>query len=425
MRAQWMRWSGNLALVLAMGAGLSSCKNDGSGSNTAGSTDCGTEGCQLLAPDSEPFYTFGFSIYIDGDRVVTGAASDDDGINSGAAYVYRRNESNWLIEQKLSASDAVGGDFFGSSVAISGDWVAVGAFREDFDDLPSTGQQNGAVYMYRFDGSVWVQAQKLLASDLAGGDLFGVAVDIDADTLVIGSFLDDASAADSGSAYIYRYDGASWIEEQKIVPASAAAFDRFGVSVGIDATGIVVGAYRDDDMGDSSGSAFVFRFNGATWVEEQQLNASDGAANDEFGFATQIDGDTIAVGSHLDDASAEDSGSAYVFRFDGTSWTQQQKITPADAAAFDSYGADVSIDNDLLVVGASRDDDDGLRSGSAYVYRFEVDRWVEAHKLTASDATTGDQFGISTAADDDRIAVGAYQAGPGDDASGAAYVFEL
>ena len=76
-------------------------------------------------------------------------------------------------------------------------------------------------------------------------------------------------------------------------------------------------------------------------------------------------------------------------------------------------------------VGASRDDDDGLRSGSAYVYRFEVDRWVEAHKLTASDATTGDQFGISTAADDDRIAVGAYQAGPGDDASGAAYVFEL
>ena len=187
----------------------------------------------------------------------------------------------------------------------------------------------------------------------------------------------------------------------------------------------MVGAYRDDDMGDSSGSAFVFRFNGATWVEEQQLNASDGAANDEFGFATQIDGDTIAVGSHLDDASAEDSGSAYVFRFDGTSWTQQQKITPADAAAFDSYGADVSIDNDLLVVGASRDDDDGLRSGSAYVYRFEVDRWVEAHKLTASDATTGDQFGISTAADDDRIAVGAYQAGPGDDASGAAYVFEL
>ncbi len=435
-RAQWKRTSSPAAamrrgiratalvtVALAATALVVSCKNSSGGSDTSG---CGTRGCKLTAPDAGPEDTFGFAIAIEGDVLVVGGMSDETAEDAGAAYIFDWDGSSWVFEQRIEAGDARGGDLFGASVAISGDVILVGAPGEDLDNNAGNGGGNGAVYVFRHDGTTWSQERKIFASDYTASDAFGITVAVDGDVAVIGSYLDDDNGNDSGSVYIYRHStGTSWPEEQKINPASAAAFDRFGYSVDLEDTVIVVGAYRDDNNGGQSGSAFVFRYGGATWTEEQILLASDGAPGDEFGISVDLSDDAIVVGSHLDDAGEEDSGSAYVFRYSGATWNQEQKLVPADPGAFDSFGIHVTVDDDLVVVGSYRDDDDGVRSGSAYAFRVNGTRWSLEEKLTAADATTGDHFGVSTAADDDTVTIGAYQAGPGNDASGHVYVFEL
>ena len=145
------------------------------------------------------------------------------------------------------------------------------------------------------------------------------------------------------------------------------------------------GPTRDDDNGVDSGSAYVFRYDGSDWVEEAKLTASDGAADDYFGGSVAISGDTAVVGAVCDDDNGRNSGSAYVFRYDGSDWAEEAKLTASDGAAYDYFGCSVAVSGDTAVVGASDDDDNGLDSGSAYVFRYDGSDWTEEAKLTASD----------------------------------------
>jgi len=129
-----------------------------------------------------------------------------------------------------------------------------------------------------------------------------------------------------------------------------------------------VGADENDDNGEGSGSAYVFRWNGSSWVEEQKLLPSDGAAEDYFGCSVSISGNVALVGADENDDNGEGSGSAYVFRWNGSSWVEEQKLLPSDGAAYDWFGESVSISGDVALVGAVLNDDDGADSGSAYVY---------------------------------------------------------
>ena len=124
-------------------------------------------------------------------------------------------------------------------------------------------------------------------------------------------------------------------------------------SVAIAGDTIVVGAWLDDDNGTDSGSAYVFTRTGTTWTEQAKLTASDGAADDQFGISVAIAGDTIVVGAYRDDDNGTDSGSAYVFTRTGTTWTQQAKLTASDGAADDQFGSSVAIAGDTIVVGAN------------------------------------------------------------------------
>lgn len=319
-------------------------------------------------------------------------------------------------EAKLLADDGASGDLFGYSVAVGGDVAIVGAHGNQ-----DNGTNSGSAYIFRRSGSTWLLEQKLVPNDGAALDHFGVSVAISGDVALVGAHIenDGGVGTGSGSVYVFRWNGASWAQEQKLLPGDGAPFDFFGFSVAIDGHVAVVGAYGNDDSGAFTGSAYVFRGTGSTWVEEQKLIAADGAAGDQFGFSVSISGDIVLVGAARDGDDGSESGSAYVFRSSGSTWVQEQKLTADDAAAGDRFGGQVSVSGDAALVGAAGDDD----NGSAYVFRAAGSTWAQEQKLLADDGASGDALGGAVAISGDHVVLGAV----GDDdnglGAGSAYVF--
>ena len=217
---------------------------------------------------------------------------------------------------------------------------------------------------------------KLLASDGAAGDYFGRAVSISADGTValIGAYYDNNVTTDSGSAYVFKYNGTGWDEEDKLIASDVVANDRLGyvVSISGDGNTALVGAHYDDTAETDSGSVCVFKYDGTSWVQQAKLTASDGTAGDFFGFAVSIsaDGTVALIGAYTEDNVGTDSGSAYVFKYNGTSWEQHYKLTASDGTAGDFFGFAVSVspDGTTALVGAYNDDDKGSNSGSAHIF---------------------------------------------------------
>jgi len=374
------------------------------------------EDAKLTASDGAAGDFFGFSVSISGDTALIGAKNDDDsGNESGSAYVLRYNGTSWVEEPKLTASDGAQGDAFGYSVSISSGTALVGAWSDN--------SLLGSAYVFRYDGSNWVQEAKLTASDGVSGDAFGFSVSISGDTALVGAVGDDDDGSSSGSAYVFRYNGSNWVEEPKFTASDGAAGDEFGFSVSISGDTALVGAHGDDDAGASSGSAYVFRYNGSNWVEEPKFTASDAAASDEFGISVSIARNTALIGAHGDDDNGSSSGAAYVFRYNGSSWVEEQKLTASDGSAGNQLGYSVSVSNGTALVGARGDDDTGAGSGSAYLFSYNGSTWVEGAKLTASDGTALDTFGRSVSISDGTALVGAHGNDDNGSNSGSAYVF--
>ncbi len=264
---------------------------------------------KLTASDAAAMDFFSQGVAISGDTAVVGADQDDDGGNfSGSAYVFTRTGTTWTQQQKLTASDAAVGRFFGTSLALSADTAVIGARGG-----------SGSAYVFTVSGTTWSEQQKLTASDDAAGDFFGVAVALSGDSVVVGSSFDDDAGDASGSAYVFTRSGTTWSEQQKLTATDGAAGDLFGFSAALSgddgvacgassACHAVVTARDDDDAGGESGSAYVFTRTGATWTQEEKLTASDAAAGDEFGQSVALRGGTAVIG-----ARSDGSGSAYVF----------------------------------------------------------------------------------------------------------------
>ena len=268
-----------------------------------------------------------------------------------------------LSEFKITAADGDALDSFGRSVSVSGDYIVVGAFTDGDNGLNS-----GSAYIFKRNGTSWTQEVKTLPSDGAAGDQFGNSVSISGDYAVMGARYDDDNGSSSGSAYVFKRTGPSWEQEAKLLTSDGAADDWFGNKVSISGDYAVVGAFGDDDNGTSSGSAYVFKRTGMSWTEEAKLLPSDGATDDWFGNKVSISGDYAVVGAWGDDDNGSFSGSAYVFKRTGTSWAQEVKLLASDGAASDYFGFPVSITVDYAVVGAFADDDNGTDAGSVYLY---------------------------------------------------------
>ena len=377
------------------------------------------EAQKLLASDGAAGDEYGISVSISGDTAVIGAFADDDNANgAGSAYVYNRNSAGtWNEQQKLTASDAAVGDRFGISVSISGETIVIGA---QFDD--DNGNSSGSAYVFVRDGSgMWTEQQKLTASDGATGDDFGISSSVSGDTAVFGAWKDDDNGSETGSAYVFVRDGSGvWSEQQKLIASDGTGGDTFGISVSIYGNSALIGAWQDDG---NNGSAYVFVRDGSgVWLEQQKLTTSNATSGARLGISVSIFADTAVIGADKDNGT----GSAYVFLRDGSGiWSEQQKLTGSEATTGDEIGSSVSISGDTAVIGAIRANDNGSQSGSAYVFvRDGSGVWNERNRLEPSDATAGDWFGNSVSIWGDTAVIGARLDGNNGNQSGSAYVFD-
>jgi len=376
------------------------------------------EQAKLTPSDGYANDRFGWSVAISGDYAIVGAYHDDDnGTDSGSAYIFQRDGNNWTELNKLLPSDGYYGDEFGFSVAINGDYAIVGA-RSDDDN----GGGSGSAYIFHRSGSDWTEQAKLTPADGYSYDYFGWSVAISGEYAIVGAYADDDNGSGSGSAYIFQRSGSDWIELAKLLPSDGYRSDCFGVSVAISGDYAIVGAYADDDNGSGSGSAYIFQRSGSDWTEQKKLTPADGYIGDEFGCSVAISGDYAIVGAREDDNKGIDSGSAYIFQRSGSDWTEQAKLTPADGYTDDLFGTSVAISGDHAIVGAYHDDDNGDNSGSAYIFQRTGSDWTEQPKLLSYDGYSFDYFGWSVAISDDYAIVGAYR-NDNVTSSSSAYIF--
>lgn len=309
--------------------------------------------------------------------------------------------------QKLLGIDREPNDYFGYSVSISGDTAIVGVVGNN--------KLKGSAYIFTRSNGVWSQQQQLIAGD---GFRFGYSVSIHGDTAVVGADGDDDW---KGAVYIFTRTNGVWSQQQRLTADDGDIFDRFGYSVSVSEETVIIGSPGDDDKGDGSGSGYIFmRAEDGTWTQQVKLTADDGAAWNSFGYSVSLSGDTVIVGAPYNDNKCEDSGAAYIFISNGTTWSQQQKLTASDGTTRQWFGNSVSISGDTAVIGAQIDDEKGLYSGAAYVFTRNNDVWSQQQKLIADDAAAGDNFGWSVMVSGDTAVIGA-QYKDGD--TGSAYIF--
>ncbi len=355
---------------------------------------------------------FGRSVRVCGQYVIVSS----NGNGSGSAYIFEQNGSGWVQAAKLLAADGASSDAFGFSVAMSGDYAIVGAYLTDENEMDS-----GSAYIFKRDGINWTQQAKLTASDADVGDWFGKSVSISGDYAIVGAYYNDDNGDKSGSAYIFKRDGTIWSQQKKLTAGDAEALDWFGVSVSIFGDYAIVGAQKNDDNGVDSGSAYIFKRDGTNWTQRAKLTASDGEAFDSFGVSVDLYDYYAIVGAMRHDAGA---GTAYIFKRSGGTWTQQTHLMPSDRAAQDYFGGSVSIYKNYVIVGARGDDDNGSSSGSAYIFKRNGMSWTQNAKLTAFDGALNDLFGFSVSVSGDYAVVGAYSDDDNGSNSGSAYVFD-
>ena len=335
---------------------------------------------------------------------------------------YTNNNCSTVLEvstafQKLFADDSGINDYFGASVAIDGNYAIIGAYKND--------NNRGSAYIFQKQvDDTWLQNVKLTASDGSDNDYFGGWVAIDDDYLISGAPTDSTGTSTHGSAYIFkRQPDDSWQQQQKLTASDASHADFFGVRVAIDGDTVVIGATGDDDSGTDSGAVYIFSRSGLTWSERQKLTAPDGVGNEEFGVSTAIDGDHVLVGASRDNNLGSKSGSVYYFTETSPpgSWTNHQLITAPDGGSNHEFGYSVAINGNTAIIGAPGDDDG---AGSAYIFQRSGLNWSYTTKLIASDSSSNDSFGYSVSISGDYVIVGAYLNDNDDKTdSGSAYIF--
>lgn len=459
--------------------------DDATGANTVCDDECSVvlgvscadfEQAYIKSSNTEADDTFGHAVALDGDTMVVGAFEEDSAssadqannaaVQSGAAYVFTRTNGVWSQQAYLKSAVPEGGapvgDSFGFSVAIDGDTIVVGAIGEDSnatgvngDETNNTLEASGAAYVFTRANNAWTQQAYLKASNTELFDFFGYAVDVKGDTIVVGANNEASNAAGvngdqtnndtpgSGAVYVFARQGTDWTQQAYLKASNPGTSDGFGQAVTMSGDTLVVGAANEASNATSvngdetnnaaprSGAAYVFTRAGTDWSQQAYLKTSNSQTNDGFGFAMDVDGDTLVVGALNEQSNAtgvngdeannaiDKSGAAYVFARVGTDWTQQAYLKASNPDANDNFGQSVSIDGDTIVVGAHKEgssatgvDGDGAAndaplSGAAYMFARVGTDWTLQAYIKASNVGVDDTFGFSVALSGNTLALGA------------------
>jgi hypothetical protein len=412
-----------LAAAALLAGSLAACGGGGGGGGGSSSTTTWSPQAYIKAANAETNDSFGRVVAISGDTMVVGARFEDSNqttitngssasannstAEAGAAYVFVRSGNSWSQQAYLKAPNPETLDFFGTSVAINGDTVVVGANAEDSNQTTITNGSSasadnsatnaGAAYVFVRSGNSWSQQAYLKAANAEAGDIFGSSVAINGDTIVVGAFNEDSnqttitngssasadnSASNAGAAYVFVRSGNSWSQQAYLKAPNVDGGDNFGVSVALSGDTIVVGAAKEssnqttitngssasaDNSAADAGAAYVFTRNGTNWSQQAYLKAANADASDQFGDSVALSGDTLVVGAHFEDSnqttitngstasadnSASSAGAAYVFTRSGSSWSQQAYLKAPNAETSDNFGGSVAISGDTIVVGA-------------------------------------------------------------------------
>jgi hypothetical protein len=437
----------------------------GGGGGTGGASECEAEpwscapSTYIKAPNPDAGDAFGYAIALFGETLavaaryedsdatqVDGDQADDSVENAGAAYVLPHHDGTWLQRAYVKPPDTALANNFGSSIALEQDRLVVGA----------TGTQiGGAAYVFSRNNETWSFDAILKASNVGSGDDFGNKVAVSGDTIAVSAYFEDGASSgingdettnskgNSGAVYVFRRDGSSWEHEAYLKAASSGKGDWFGGALALDGDTLVAGSrfedsgavgidgIADDESALDSGAAYVFSRSGNVWTQQAYLKASNPEAGDNFGMWTALDGDTLVVGARnedssttgvngdQDDNSAPESGAAYVFVRNGTTWTQQAYLKASNTASNALFGARVALRGDTLLVGAISEDGgatgvDGNQldaskpnSGAVYVFKRSGGNWTQQHYLKASNTGEDDQFGYSIALYGETIVISA------------------
>lgn len=375
------------------------------------------EAARLTPNDLTQQANFGWSVAIDGDTLAVGAPVE---AGAGAVYVFRRSGAQWLLENRLQHAGSAG---LGFSVALSGDRLVAG----DMGASNGTSASGGA-FVFERSGTSWTETAQLFASDGADGHEFGRALALDGTRLLVGAAR--AAPEARGAAYVFLWNGASWIEEARLSASDGVNVDQFGTAVALQGDTALVGV---PDHMTANGAAYVYERSGGTWSERQKLQPSGGVAPYAFGAAVALDGDRLFVGAPRDGLAGEMTGSVRVFTRASGVWSASQVLVPPDAGPtiFTArFGSALAHDGARLAIGAPVDYTfGGPAAGSIYVFDGTSGSFAFATKLLTRDRAIFDWFATAVALQGDTVVGGVYaDAGePGSSGfdNGSTRVFEL
>ncbi len=372
---------------------------------------------------------FGRSVAMDGNLVAVGMGGDGA---IGSVHVYRRMGATYVLDEILAFPEAIPCDCleaedpddafgkcpeFGRTVAIQGDRIFVGARFAPVGEINA-----GAVYVFKKEGDSWLYTAKIVSPNPEAEDNFGRAVAVQGNLLVVTARKEDQASTDVGAGYVYQYKGGKWIYCTKLIAHDANPSAYFGQSVAIQGEFLAIGARNADPQG--AGGFYLFRRNGADWIEVAKVSPPNGKNNDQYGFCIAMSGETVVVGARRMDQSGtvKDTGAAFVYTITDGYPVLVTNLTASDASAVDEFGQSVAFVDDLIAIGAWKDDN---KKGSIYLFRMIDGEWTEIGRIQASDGQKGDEFGYSLAAFGNRMVTGAHKADFINPDAGAAYVIPV
>ena len=429
----------------------------------------------VKASNTRPTAFFGQVVAASGDTIAIGApsetsnatgvggnAADTSMSGAGAVYVFRHAATGWVQEAYVKASNTRANAMFGTSLALSGNTLVVGASGESSNatgvggDQANTGAPSaGAVYVFARTGTTWSQQAYIKASNTRSYARFGTSVAIAQDTLVVGSDGEtsnatnvggnpnDTTLTNAGAAYVFARSGTIWSQQAYVKASNTRAFADFGRTVAVSGDTLAVGAPGESSNatgigGDqanttasSSGAVYVYVRAGTTWSPQAYVKAPNTRQNAVFGSAIALSNNTLAVGSPFEtsnatgidanqnDTSASGAGAAYVFVRAGTAWSQQAYVKASNTRANATFGTSVAIFNDSLVVGSpgeasaaigidgNQSDTTAPNAGAAYVFVRTGTTWMQRAYVKASNTRASTQFGVGVGIADGTLVVGA------------------
>ncbi len=352
---------------------------------------------------------FGASVSISGDYAIVGAANKDIGTKTkqGAAYIFVRQGGTWSQQVILTAADGAANDNFGNSVSISGNYAIVGSPKGS-----GAWFLQGAAYIFVRNGANWVQQAKLNAADGILGEYFGTSVNISGDNVIVGAPNARVQYANQGAAYVFVRSGASWTQQSKLTVSYGEYNDYFGFSVAINGDYAIIGSpYRDANIYvPDVGAAYVFVRSGTNWTMQEDLYRGAGDVSDFFGTSVSINGSYAVVGApYFDNAPLTDNGVVYIYTKTGVNWSAVPvKVSAPDASAAAYFGTSVCLSGDTLIVGAYYHDvGSNSAQGAAYIYRHSAVGWPIVRKVDDGGGQTFGLFGSAVAVSGYNYIIGA------------------